>query len=85
MVCLHWGCGTEFKSENHRIECTFHPGRYEFGSANVEYIESYIYRVCGRKGGHAVEGIGEHLDVRLAHIEEWQRIPKCFIVSIMEI
>ena len=73
MVCQHWGCGQDYESGNNRIECTFHPGRYEFGSAHVSFdglSTDDICRVYGLRAGLAVEVDGTLLVAHLDNIGE---------------
>ena len=36
LLCSHYGCGEIFtRDKNDKTSCTYHPGKYEFGSINV--------------------------------------------------
>lgn len=42
MICKNWGCDTEFESDvNEKNSCTYHPGKYQFGSLNGLWPESW--------------------------------------------
>jgi hypothetical protein len=95
MHCRNWGCGKQYLYDDNPTNtgnlCRFHPGKYEFGSINVnnkkfiliDFIFNWkffynIHRDYGLSHGPVAEAIGLSSDAEEANTEE--SMPKGFTV-----
>eukprot|EP00831_Metopus_contortus_P060523 TRINITY_DN5242_c0_g2_i1.p1 TRINITY_DN5242_c0_g2~~TRINITY_DN5242_c0_g2_i1.p1 ORF type:complete len:1020 (+),score=217.71 TRINITY_DN5242_c0_g2_i1:183-3242(+) len=61
-ICSHWGCGATFiNKENGKKVCTYHPGKFEFGSLKGWWPEGWS---CCRKSWESLGcTVGTHVGV----------------------